>query len=98
MVMSKLSAHHTTLLSRQQDDCKTRMDTKYSFTTKGPSTKHTQIKGAIIKNNIATCSCSKYFTHGQLILARAVQSKKDDKDKELIRSSTTPDPGYHMRK
>ena len=27
-----------------------------------------------------------------------VQSKKDGKDKEMIQSSTTPDPGYHMGK
>ena len=26
------------------------------------------------------------------------QSKKDGKDKEMIQSGTTPDPGYHMGK
>ena len=26
------------------------------------------------------------------------QSKKDGKDQEMIQSSTTPDPGYHMGK
>ena len=26
------------------------------------------------------------------------QSKKDGKDQEMIQSSTTPDPGYHMEK
>ena len=26
------------------------------------------------------------------------QSKNDGKDQESIQSSTTPDPGYHMRK
>ena len=27
-----------------------------------------------------------------------IQSKIDNKDQEMIQSSTTPDPGYHMAK
>ena len=29
---------------------------------------------------------------------KVAKSKKGDKDQELIQSSTTPDPGYHMGK
>ena len=34
----------------------------------------------------------------QLSSADVFQSKKDDKDQELIQSSTTPNPEYHMEK
>ena len=40
------------------------------------------------------CPCVRHF-YLYLVL---VQSKKDGKDQELIQSSTTPDPGYHMEK
>ena len=32
------------------------------------------------------------------ICSNRIESKKDGKDQESIKSSTTPDPGYHMGK
>ena len=36
------------------------------------------------------------FRKGKISLEDLFKSKKDGKDQEMIQSSTTPDPGYHM--
>ena len=49
--------------------------------------------------------CKKTHTQGEtkkndhdLQIARAIESKKGNKEQESIQSSTTPGPGYHMEK
>ena len=48
----------------------------------------TEVKGIIGVRN--------FWTNN--IVSRYNESKKGGKDRELIQSSTTPDPGYHMGK